>query len=110
MSKKDEKIEKFVRDAESKAKSLYRAGYKDGYNSGYKDGYAEAEYEEENKVDLAFGDLVLDQNGLRAIVVNNDTHIHLLYIENGKTWKVPNNLKHTLKPIGLKGHVEINWI
>lgn len=50
---------------------------------------AMSEYEESKaKADtFCVGDEVIDENGLRAVVTNADTHYHLFYRHNGKTRK-----------------------
>ena len=78
-------IERFMRDQLNKAESLYNKGYNDGYAQGYRIGRDISEASESIKV----GDEVIDPNGLKAIVTNTDTHFHLLYPDNGKTWKAP---------------------
>lgn len=46
-------------------------------------------YRQGKKNAFKVGDEVIDSNGLRAIITNADTHYHLLYVHNGKTWKAP---------------------
>ena len=100
---KEQTIERFMRDQENKANSLYNKGYKDGYNEGYTAGRTQAVVdflnEDEEEPIFKAGDVIEDTNGLEAVVTNFDTHVHLLY-DNGKTWKVPKNLEHTLKKTG----------
>lgn len=101
---KEQTIDRFMRDQENKANSLYRKGYKDGYNEGFARGRTQAvvdflSEDIEDEPIFKAGDVVEDTNGLEAVVTNFDTHVHLLY-DNGKTWKVPKNLEHTLKKTG----------
>lgn len=44
---------------------------------------------------IKVGDEVVDPNGLTAVVTNTDTHYHLLYPHNGKTWKCSKDTKLT---------------
>ena len=109
---KEQTIERFMRDQENKANSLYRKGYKDGYNEGFERGRTQAVVdflsEDEEEPIFKAGDVIEDTNGLKAVVTNFDTHVHLLY-DNGKTWKVPKNLEHTLTKTGQKGEITIDW-
>lgn len=49
------------------------------------------------------GDEVKDENGLIGVITNADTHYHIFYPHNGKTWKAPKNAR--LKKTGVKKHV-----
>lgn len=49
----------------------------------------------EKAEELHVGDEVIDPNGLKAIVLNTDTHYHLIYPHNGKTWKCPKDTELT---------------
>lgn len=113
-------LERFMRDQENKANSLYNAGYKDGWedcynekvaeawSDGYQAGEEHARQQEEEKVwdlwveeePIRVGDEVEDPNGLKAIVTNYDTHMHLIYPHNGKTWKVPHDQEYAIKRTG----------
>lgn len=143
--KREQIIERFMRDTEHKAISLYNHGVKEGSaiasEDAYEQGRADAwelikrlldmgikdfsetfdgadcledirymdiddiaermkEYEDSCREDIEAGDEVIDPNGLVAIVTNTDTHYHLLYKGNGKTWKAPKSTK--LKKTGHK--------
>lgn len=107
MDSKEKVLERFMRDQQHKANSLYDSGYRAGYEAGHDVGYVEGFNEGYNKATedaepeddtIKVGDEVIDPNGLRAIVTNTDTHYHLLYPDNGKTWKAPKST--WLKKIG----------
>lgn len=109
MESKEQVLERFMRDQEHKANSLYDSGYRAGYEEGYKAGVARVyeDLEQEERMQKAIdesvihvGDEVIDPNGLRAIVTNTDTHHHLFYPDNGKTWKAPKSVK--LKKTGVE--------
>lgn len=53
------------------------------------------EYDKEQAEEVHAGDVVKDPNGHRAFVTNTDTHYHLYYPANGKTWKAPKTTKLT---------------
>ena len=53
---------------------------------------------EAKKPNLTVGDEVKDSNGFKAVVTNVDTHIHLIYPHNGKTWKA--SFDEPLEPTG----------
>ena len=102
MDSKEKVLERFMRDQEHKAESLYNSGYRAGYEKGYGAGMARVyeDLEQEERMQKAIeedtikvGDEVIDPNGLRAIVTNTDTHHHLFYPANGKTWKAPKSIK-----------------
>lgn len=67
-----------------------KRGYLKGYEDGFKDGQ-NAPTEEDHK-EVKVGDEVIDPNGIKAVVTNMDTHIHLVYRHNGKTWKAPKSI------------------
>lgn len=54
----------------------------------------DADTEEENKP-IEVGDVVLDRSGHRCVVTNTDTHIHVIYPQNGKTMKWDKRAKFT---------------
>ena len=62
-------------------------------------------YKEKEVIEV--GDEVEDVNGLVAIVTNTDTHYHLFYKDNGKTWKAPKSAR--LKKTGRK-YSEIEFL
>ena len=98
MESKEKVLERFMRDQEHKASSLYNSGYNDGYMEGYDEGhlkgYAEAleDYAESQKDTIEVGDEIEDGNGLIGIVTNTDTHYHIFYPHNGKTWKASKDM------------------
>ena len=107
MDSKEKVLERFMRDQEHKATSLYDSGYRAGYEEGYANGYIfgcsqSGHAEEMNPEDdiIKVGDEVIDPNGIRAIVTNTDTHHHLFYPSNGKTWKAPKSIH--LKKTGVE--------
>lgn len=55
-------------------------------------------YDEELHAELKVGDEIRDSNGLIGIVTNTDTHYHIFYPHNGKTWKAPKSAR--LEKIG----------
>lgn len=138
--KKEDIIERYMRDTEHKANSLYNNGYKEGKNDGYALGREKGmkvvwdaikawfsvthpfeetkqvfgincftdvvqeltstefvekitEWEEGKEAEISAFDEVIDPNGMTAIVTQIGTHIHLLYSDNGKTWKAPRGTK-----------------
>lgn len=100
---REDKIGRYMRDSQSKAESLYRAGYKEGWSDGYRAGKQKAEEECTDTLkreDLYVGDEVVDGNGYVAVVVNNDTALHLMFTNGGKTWKVPNDHISDFKKTG----------
>ena len=149
---KENVIAKYMKDAESKANSLYGKGYTAGKTDGYalwkethqetyekgvydgmvaalrlvkmdgKEceemfGWCSLEYilkhndpievfrklsEISEAEAIEVGDEVEDENGLRGIVTNTDTHYHIMY-PNGKTWKAPKS--YPFKKTGKKGHI-----
>lgn len=135
---KQEIIDRYMKDTESKANSLYSKGYKAGKNDGYALGREKADEsfemgsrmaiaalrhlwahtdmtaervlnlsdeeilkavtKEAKKPELKLGDEVVDCNGLKAVVTNVGTHVHLIYPHNGKTWKA--SFDEPLEPTG----------
>ena len=91
MKDKETILERFMRDQRHKASSLYNSGYRAGFDIGFQNGRAIAEVEDfiEKTGGIKVGDEVIDPNGIKAIVTNTDTHFHLYYPANGKTWKAP---------------------
>lgn len=53
------------------------------------------EYDKKQAEEIHVGDVVKDPSGLKAVVTNTDTHYHLYYPANGKTWKAPKTTKLT---------------
>lgn len=86
MENKEKVLERFMRDQKHKANSLYDSGYRAGYSDAIRDMQSAEQMPDDT---IKVGDEVIDPNGLRAIVTNTDTHYHLLYPSNGKTWKSP---------------------
>lgn len=139
--KQDKKtvIARYLKDAESKAESLYRKGYALGRESGSNEAWetlremANMPYEEfveafdgfeciadvvrskdkevvvqmlddykclkairkKAPTEIKPGDEVVDSNGLIGLVTNTDTHYHIYYPHNGKTWKAPKSAELT---------------
>lgn len=50
---------------------------------------------ESKKSNLSVGDEVMDSNGIVGIITNTDTHYHIFYPHNGKTWKAPKTITLT---------------
>ena len=105
MENKEKVLERFMRDQEHKANSLYNSGYRAGYEEGYKKGFGEGmarvyeDLEQEERMQKAIdesvlhvGDEIEDSNGLIGIVTNTDTHYHIFYPHNGKTWKASKDM------------------
>ena len=95
MSTKTEGIKKNIVEC---LESLERKAEKRGYLKGYEDGYADGQNAPKAEVSedvISVGDEVIDPNGLKAIVTNTDTHYHLFYRHNGKTWKAPKSISLT---------------
>lgn len=53
------------------------------------------EHDKKQAGEIHAGDVVKDPNGLKAVVTNTDTHYHLYYLANGKTWKAPKTAELT---------------
>ena len=69
------------------------------------DAIAKMKRDEDICTEVEVGDEVIDPNGIKAVVTNVDTHRHILYPHNGKTWKVPNGVE--LKKTGARKTVSI---
>ena len=68
-------------------------------------------YEEDEVYIPEVGDIVLDPSGNNCVVTNTDTHIHVLYMDNGKTHKWSKDTEFTkatdeIKVIGI-GRLEV---
>lgn len=101
MESKENVLERFMRDQEHKANSLYNSGFRAGYEAGHNVGYVEGfnkgydKATEDAKPEediIKVGDEIEDGNGLIGIVTNTDTHYHIFYPHNGKTWKASKDM------------------
>lgn len=54
--------------------------------------------DEEADEPIEVGDVVLDPSGNECVITNDDTHYHVIYTSNGKTYKWNKDTK--FKPIG----------
>ena len=50
-------------------------------------------------IEINVGDEIETSGGCRGIVTNTDTHYHIFFPENGKTWKIKKSEKNLLTKI-----------
>lgn len=103
-----------VRDLEAMSYERFKSAFR-GFESIW-DVVNELDYEEvkhcledfaeDELKTVTVGDVVIDPNGLEAIVTNTDTAYHLYYPHNGKTWKAPK--RTSLKKAGKRSIVALD--